>query len=364
MGIKRLSYESLPVETSPRQEDLQGKGTKMLDINMATIFNIPKPVGPALPTYQLRIRNLRTLSRYMTGPDVRWLHALLNWHLPRSFGSLPIYGSGSDAFGPLTEGSVKKFQEIKGIDRKDRARYKDGIVGLHTWRALHELYLGTLLIEVTPPPTSSRMHMQSTNIPSQSDPAPSTQQNSDFPSAITPMKLEPDGMLSVQLGETRTIPFTRKTIPGQQVQIGILLSGRTDGKSSQTTAGFVGSINVFDDDANSTSQGGVYAQWQSADIFNINDTFKLNFQIIEAILGASSGGTFSQTTGQFVLGATVAKNKNGDDTVVISASAGRFLEIHPPHGWTKREWDAKSDVQVGAAINVNFYSYPFLSPLY
>jgi hypothetical protein len=89
----------------------------------------------------------RTLLIGMSGDDVAFLHALLNYHLPPPEDQLPLHGAGARDFGPRTETKVKKFQQIKQIDigTKD---YMDGEVGPHTWAELTKTQ--KVMITITP----------------------------------------------------------------------------------------------------------------------------------------------------------------------------------------------------------------------
>src|SRR5262249_8554682 len=87
----------------------------------------------------------KTLRMPMRGPEVTFLHALLNYHLPLPDDQLPLTGAGAADFGLRTEAKVKKFQQIKKIDfgTKD---YMDGVVGPHTWPELTKTEQITLTI--------------------------------------------------------------------------------------------------------------------------------------------------------------------------------------------------------------------------
>jgi len=81
----------------------------------------------------------------MRGPEVTFLHALLNHHLPPPDDQLPLTGPGAADFGPRTEAKVKKFQQINKIDfgTKD---FMDGVVGPHTWPELTKTQQITITI--------------------------------------------------------------------------------------------------------------------------------------------------------------------------------------------------------------------------
>ena len=93
----------------------------------------------------------KTLRIGMRDPEVRFLHALLNYQLPWPDDQLPLAGPEAMDFGPRTEAKVKKFQDINKIDfgTKD---FMDGVVGEHTWAALTKTQQVT--VTVTPAPSN------------------------------------------------------------------------------------------------------------------------------------------------------------------------------------------------------------------
>ncbi len=72
------------------------------------------------------------LRQGSTGPDVVVLQAELN-RISQSYPAIPKIPAADGIFGPKTEASVKKFQEIFGLT-------PDGIVGRITWYELVRLY--------------------------------------------------------------------------------------------------------------------------------------------------------------------------------------------------------------------------------
>ena len=91
----------------------------------------------------------RTLRMPMRGPEVSFLHALLNYQLPLPDDQLPLAGPGAIEFGPRTEAKVKKFQQVNKIDfgTKD---YMDGVVGPHTWAELTKTQQVTVIVIPAP----------------------------------------------------------------------------------------------------------------------------------------------------------------------------------------------------------------------
>ncbi len=72
-----------------------------------------------------------------TGPDVRTIQNQLNT-ISRSFPAIPKVATDGN-FGPSTEASVKKFQEVFHLT-------PDGIVGRGTWYKLSQVYVGVTQI--------------------------------------------------------------------------------------------------------------------------------------------------------------------------------------------------------------------------
>jgi peptidoglycan hydrolase-like protein with peptidoglycan-binding domain len=303
------------------------------------------------PPHPFKVRELRVLRRGMRGKDVRWLHVLLNYHLAPPDNLLPIDGNGAEDFGPLTEKNVKKFQEINKIDFNTKnarnSSYMDGIVGPHTWAALHPITEVGSIIAVLPPVKP---------------PGPLQLPEPQWPSVITPPKLVADGMLQAQMGETVSIPFKGKPDAGQQLQVGLLVLGKADGSTSQVAVGFVGSINIFRNDSNSTSSSGVFASWQTKNLLGSGDTFTWTTQLQEAIVKSVSGGRSFTTTGTVNANISLGKNKAGDDVVQITGQAGLFLEIDAPTK-TNNDWSAVAGVSGFLGLTLSFYSYPSDNPL-
>jgi hypothetical protein len=92
--------------------------------------------------------NQRTLHRGVPpGPDIAFLHALLNHHLPLPDDQLPITGEDAYKFGPRTEAKVKRFQEVNKIN----AGSHYGWVGPLTWPVLTKKQQVTVTVVPTPP---------------------------------------------------------------------------------------------------------------------------------------------------------------------------------------------------------------------
>jgi hypothetical protein len=296
-------------------------------------------MSPPLP---FKVPELRTLKRPMKGKDVRWLHVLLNYHLPAPYSNLPIEGPGSEDFGPRTEANVKKFQEINRIDIGTKY-YKDGVVGPHTWEALHPITEVKSLIDILPPLN-----------PIETPPK--------FPPVIPTPKLVPDGMLQAQMGQTVAIPFSGKADAGQQLQVGLLILGKADGSTSQVAVGFLGSVNIFKSDVKQSSSSGVFASWQTSNLWPSGNTFTWTGQLQEAITNSVKSGRAFTTTGTVNANISLAKNKNGDDVVQITGQAGLFLEIDAPNK-TDPKWNATTGLTGFLGLTLSYYSYPGDTPL-
>ncbi len=81
----------------------------------------------------------RDLSQGSNGEDVRNLQKLLNYHL--SFPNVPLSPNG--AFGPMTDGRVRRFQSVNRL-------HVDGIVGPRTRAVLLDARAVNFSAEVTP----------------------------------------------------------------------------------------------------------------------------------------------------------------------------------------------------------------------
>jgi peptidoglycan hydrolase-like protein with peptidoglycan-binding domain len=72
------------------------------------------------------------LRRGSTGPNVVVLQAALN-RIAQSYPAIPKIPAADGIFGPRTEATVRKFQQVFGLT-------EDGIVGRATWYAIVRLY--------------------------------------------------------------------------------------------------------------------------------------------------------------------------------------------------------------------------------
>ena len=171
------------------------------------------------PPQPFQVPELRILRFGMKGTDVRWLHVLLNYHLPPPYNLLPITGNGAEDFGPLTLKSVKRFQEVNRIDT-GTPDYMDGRVGPHTWEVLHSVAEVTSSITIVPTTTPPAPTPSGTPNPTPTPPAPPA--------------VAADGMVQAQAGQTVVIPFKGKPSGSQGLQVGILVLGKADGSTSQT----------------------------------------------------------------------------------------------------------------------------------
>src|ERR1022692_1453868 len=168
------------------------------------------------PLQPFQVTELRILRFGMKGPDVRWLHVLLNYHLPPPYNLLPITGNGAEDFGPLTLKSVKRFQEVNRID-VGTPNYMDGRVGPHTWEVLHTVAEVTSSITIVPSTTPPAPTTSGT--PNTTPPTPT-------PAVPTPPAVAADGMVQAQAGQTVFIPFKGNPSGSQGLQVGILVLGR------------------------------------------------------------------------------------------------------------------------------------------
>jgi hypothetical protein len=305
-----------------------------------------------LPPQPFQVPELRILCFGMKGPDVRWLHVLLNYHLPPPYNLLPITGNGAEDFGPLTLKSVKRFQEVNRIDA-GTADYMDGRVGPHTWEVLHTVAEVTSTIAIVPSNTAPAA------APSRSPNATPTPpaQTPATPALPTPPAVQADGMVQAQAGETVFIPFKGKPSQGQGLQVGILVLGKADGSTSQTQIGYVGSLNLFAKDVNSTRTSGVFASWQTKNLPSPWKRLTWTVQMQEAITNSVAGGAAFTTTGLVSANVSLAKNKQGDDVVQLTGQAGLFMEVDSPTQADNR-WSASGGGTGFLGLTLTYFSYP------
>jgi hypothetical protein len=303
------------------------------------------------PPQPFQVPELRILRFGMHGSDVRWLHVLLNYHLPPPYNLLPITGNGAEDFGPLTLKSVKRFQEVNRIDA-GTADYMDGRVGPHTWEVLHTVAEVTSTIAIVPTTTSAApTPPRSPN----TTPAPAVPPPVAAPPASTPPVA--DGMVQAQAGETVVIPFKGKPSQAQGLQVGILVLGKADGSTSQTQFGYVGSLNLFAKDIHSTRTSGVFASWQTKNLPSPWKRLTWTIQMQEAITNSVAGGAAFTTTGLVSANVSLAKNKQGDDVVQLTGQAGLFMEVDSPTQADNR-WSASGGGTGFLGLTLTYFSYP------
>jgi hypothetical protein len=295
-----------------------------------------------LPPLPFQVPELRILRFGMKGSDVRWLHVLLNYHLPPPYNLLPITGNGAEDFGPLTLKSVRRFQEVNRIDA-GTPDYMDGRVGPHTWEVLHTVAEVTSSISIVP----------STTAPAST---PSRTPNTT-PTVPTPPAVQADGMVQAQAGETVFIPFKGKVSGSQQLQVGILVLGKADGSTSQTQLGYVGSLDIFAPDLNRSITSGVYASWQTKNLPSPWKRLTWTVQMQEAITNSVAGGAAFTTTGVVSANLSLAKNKQGDDVVQLTGQGGLFLEVDSPSQADNR-WSASGGGTGFLGVTLTYFSYP------
>ncbi len=95
--------------------------------NVETVLNAPIRENTATyPGTPLRVGS--------TGPNVVVIQASLN-RISQSYPAIPKIPAADGIFGPRTEASVRKFQEVFGLT-------PDGVVGPATWYAIVRIYIG------------------------------------------------------------------------------------------------------------------------------------------------------------------------------------------------------------------------------
>jgi hypothetical protein len=305
-----------------------------------------------LPPQPFQVPELRTLRFGMKGPDVRWLHVLLNYHLPPPYNLLPITGGGAEDFGPMTLRSVKRFQEVNRIDA-GTPDYMDGRVGPHTWEVLHQVAEVTSTIAIVPSTTPPGPAPSRSSSTTPTPPAPTP----PVPAPPVPTPPAADGMVQAQAGETVVIPFKGKPSQAQGLQVGILVLGKADGSTSQTQFGYVGSLNLFAKDVNSTRTSGVFASWQTKNLPSPWKRLTWTVQMQEALTNSVAGGAAFTTTGLVSANVSLAKNKQGDDVVQLTGQAGLFLEVDSPSQADNR-WSASGGGTGFLGVTLTYFSYP------
>jgi hypothetical protein len=305
-----------------------------------------------LPPQPFQVPELRILRFGMKGPDVRWLHVLLNYHLPPPYNLLPITGSGAEDFGPLTLKSVRRFQEVNRIDA-GTPDYMDGRVGPHTWEALHAVAEVTSNITIVPSktPTAATPSGAPNKAPTAVTPPAAASR------VPTPPAVQADGMVQGQAGETVFIPFKGKASQSQGLQVGILVLGKADGSTSQTQVGYVGSVNLFEKDLNRTTTSGVFASWQTKNLPSPWQRLTWTMQMQEAITNSVAGGAAFTTTGLVSANLSLKKNKHGDDVVQLTGQAGLYLEVDSPSQADNR-WSASGGGTGFLGLTLTYFSYP------
>jgi hypothetical protein len=302
-----------------------------------------------LPPQPFQVQDLRTLVFGMKGADVRWLHVLLNYHLPAPYNLLPITGGGAEDFGPKTLQSVKRFQEVNRID-KGTPDYMDGRVGPHTWEALHTVSEVRSNLIVAPAKTPPAVTPSVTPNKTPEPPTPA-------PAAPTPPAVQADGMVQGQAGETVLIPFKGKASESQGFQIGVLVLGKADGSTSQTQLGYLGSVDIFSKDLNRTRTSGVFASWQTQNLPSPWKRLTWTAQVQEAITNSVTGGAAFTTEGLVNANLSLVKNKNGDDVVQLTGQGGLFMEVDTPSK-SSSHWAASGGGLGFIGFTLTYYSYP------
>ena len=300
------------------------------------------PPGPFLAS------QLRTLQRNAKGKDVRWLHALLNAQLGPPDDQLPTDGPGALDFGPRTEAKVKRFQEIRKIDVGTKY-YKDGVVGKHTWAALHELSEVKANVLFVP--------QQKLKMP---DPPVWPKPGTSLPPIVPQLKLKADGMMQVQLGESGNIPFDgSRAALAHQVQVGFLALGKVDGSTTQAQIGFIGSLNNDKINRDASSAVGAFGSIQTRNLPGSGNHFTWTTQAQEAVyqsLRRGVGGGSSVTSLNVTGNISVLKDKQGNDVVQITGQTGPYMEVDTPNA-TTRKWNFGAGWGFFFGITVSYTSY-------
>lgn len=290
---------------------------------------------------------LRQLQKGSRGEEVRLLHALLNQWLGPPEDQLPKEGVGALDFGPRTEAKVKTFQKKYKIDA-GKPHFPDGIVGPHTWAALHHftsveanLYFWTLPT-LTLPSLPSFLPKCLT-LPS----TPSL--GLDLSPLVTPVT-RPSGQLQIQAGGSGSLPLFHSAAedppkPGlyYQAQVSWLLLGDPEiDAQQQLQVGVVGTKDMLH---NGNWSLGVFGTWQSPTVKPLKrDELTLNAQFQETLYkNLDKRGGSSVTQANLSLNWALI-SKGGRPVLQASGQFGPYVEIDSPS-------DTNSRVVVSAGLS-------------
>jgi peptidoglycan hydrolase-like protein with peptidoglycan-binding domain len=280
----------------------------------------------------------KTLRLGAQGPDVKLLHALLNYQLPPPDDQLPLDGAGAMDFGPRTLAKVRKFQEIHKID-VGTPDYMDGVVGKDTWQELVKTQ--QLTVTITPaPPTGPQCPVPP---PPQRQPQPNVTPPPATPAnnpAPPPKGIVLDS-IQVQAGGQGLLPLRpfdwRHWTASSQVQIiGILLS--RENKPNFHLEGQFGiqeTENFGPGSADSRRDFSFVAVLNEANIpgFKKDSPWSWSVQEQFALVKSLSNGSGSlQLSATPSLNFSLIKDKNDNDVLQLTGQSGLILEVDPPDG--------------------------------
>jgi peptidoglycan hydrolase-like protein with peptidoglycan-binding domain len=282
----------------------------------------------------------KTLRLNAQGPEVKLLHALLNYHLPPPDDQLPLTGPGAMDFGPRTLEKVRKFQEVNKIDigTKD---YMDGVVGPHTWAELTKTQQLTVTISPAPPTGLQRAIERHFPVPHLTPPdvTPPSPVPGDSP-APPPKGIVLDS-IQVQAGGQGTLPLRpfnwRQWTASSQVQIiGILLSReKKQNFHLEGQFGIQETENFGPGASGSRRDFSFLAVLNEANIpgFKQNSPWSWSVQEQFALIKSLSNSSGSlQLSAMPSLNFSLIKDKNDNDVLQLTGQSGLILEIDPPDG--------------------------------
>lgn len=327
-----------------------------------------------------KVSDLRTLRRKANGSDVVWLHALLNKHLGLPDDQLPIVGTGADDYGPRTEAKVQRFQKLNRIDIGTRY-YMDGVVGQHTWEALHPLKVVTFNLTCFPV-YSGKLKMRfgkpNLNLPPgfAPDPRPQSYESDvalpdlpdlDWPPSPDRYRPPPEPKLhfdsgQLQIGKTSTILLKRGPASLTQAERGV-----TEATSLSLAAVFLKQSEKFHIEhqlgpvANSSIISGRGADATYLRLTDVGIGYTLNFanlpgsgkyfnwsaqlqlQVMKSLTDRT--GAAAQGSGWVFGNVSLDKDKKGRDILQLTMGSGIFGEGDAPDNSNSHTWTRK----VGAA---------------
>lgn len=297
----------------------------------------------------------------MHGREVAWLHALLNYHLGTADDSLPIVGSGAAAFGPRTEAKVKRFQMLNRIDAGTLA-FMDGVVGPHTWAALHPLKAGTFHLRCVPlslgipelKPGTGKPKISNIKVPSGFTPDPAGPEWGDPPpkppkpvlgDIVFEPKLHLDNF-QLQSGETSTFPSKGPVTETHTLSLTAVFLEKADGFHLEHQVGLPANLSPNDSGPATSfrlTDFGISYALNFANLPGSGDYFNWSVMAQEQLMKSLTDRNAAAAQTSTLLGANISliKDNNGKDLLQFTFQGGPFLEADAPDSSNGFKWKLK-----------------------